>query len=73
MLARDDKRTAAERIRRYRERLKKGQRIAPTPLDDRMVGLLVDYWHKADIPSALHMSALGGKADMPCSTANVCL
>jgi hypothetical protein len=24
----------------------------------------VRYWHKADIASALHMSAFGGKADM---------
>ena len=26
--------------------------------------LNVRYWHLADIDSALHMSALGGKADM---------
>ena len=24
----------------------------------------VRYWHKADMPSALQMSAFGGKADM---------
>ena len=24
----------------------------------------VRYWHKADMASALHMSAFGGKADM---------
>ena len=24
----------------------------------------VRYWHKADMPSALHMSAFGGKADI---------
>ena len=29
----------------------------------------VRYWHKADMPSALHMSAFGGKADMASCTA----
>ena len=33
----------------------------------------VRYWHKADMPVALHMSAFGGKADMAYCTANVCL
>ena len=33
----------------------------------------VRLWHKADIASALHMSAFGGKADMGWCTANVCL
>ena len=31
----------------------------------------VRYWHIADIRSALHMSAIGGKADMPFCTAYV--
>ena len=31
----------------------------------------VRYWHKADMPSAPHMSAFGGKADMAYCTANV--
>ena len=32
----------------------------------------VRYWHKADIAVvALHMSAFGGKADMPLCTAHV--
>ena len=29
--------------------------------------LNVRYWHKADMPVAPHMSAFGGKADMPSS------
>ena len=33
----------------------------------------VRYWHKADIPSALHMPAFGGKADMTFCVAHVCL
>ena len=32
----------------------------------------VRFWHKADIPSALHMSAFGGKADIGFCAANVC-
>ena len=32
----------------------------------------VRYWHKADIACALHMSAFGGKADMPFCAAHVC-
>ena len=31
----------------------------------------VRYWHKADIPIAPHMSAIGGKADMTRTCRNV--
>ena len=34
-------------------------------------GRNVRYWHKADMRSALHMSAFGGKADMTFCAANV--
>ena len=43
----------------------------PRRRGDRMKRRDVRYWHKADIPSALHMSAFGGKADMAFCTAHV--
>ena len=36
-----------------------------------MTAIDVRFWHLADMPIALHMSAIGGKADMPFCTANV--
>ena len=36
------------------------------------IGQNVRYWHKADMASALHMSAFGGKADMTFCAARFC-
>ena len=41
-------------------------------LDAPVTVLDVRYWHLADMSSAPHMSAFGGKADMTFCTANVC-
>ena len=52
--------------------VKKVCRRSHDPFDDFLTSMDVRYWHKADIASAPHMSAFGGKADMTFCTANVC-
>jgi hypothetical protein len=54
VLARNDKRNAAnERTRRYRERLGKDLSIAPTPVNDAIIGLKMPTWMRRP------MSAIG--------------